>query len=95
MSHRWSYADNQELPSNIILRKVGARYWLSFIVLGFGAVMTGMAFVKQWWQLAICRVLLGLLESKSCQTRCWIRADISRWLLPRLCLPRFFLVHPI
>lgn len=23
-----------------------------------------MAFVKQWWQLAICRVLLGLLESE-------------------------------
>jgi MFS family permease len=55
----------QELPSNIILRKVGARNWLSFIVLGFGAVMTGMAFVKEWWQLAICRTLLGLLEGES------------------------------
>lgn len=28
-------SDTQELPSNIVLRKVGARYWLSFIVFGY------------------------------------------------------------
>lgn len=52
-----------ELPSNVLLRKLGARVWLSFIVFGFGVIMIGMAFVTQWWQLAICRVLLGLLEA--------------------------------
>lgn len=54
-----------ELPSNIVLRKVGTRHWLAGIVVGFGVVMIGMAFNKKWWHLAICRVLLGLLESKS------------------------------
>ncbi|KAK9900127.1 MFS general substrate transporter [Cystobasidium minutum MCA 4210] len=52
-----------ELPSNIVLKKVGTKHWLAGITLGFGVIMTGMAFVKNWWQLAICRVLLGLLES--------------------------------
>jgi len=52
-----------ELPSNILLKKVGTRHWLAGITTGFGIIMLGMAFVKNWWQLAICRVLLGLLES--------------------------------
>lgn len=52
-----------ELPSNIALRKLGARYWLSAIVTLFGAVMIGMAFVTDWKQLAACRVLLGALEA--------------------------------
>ncbi|KAF9005279.1 MFS general substrate transporter [Hymenopellis radicata] len=52
-----------ELPSNIVLRKVGAKYWLSSIVTGFGAIMLGMGFVKTWQQLAVCRVLLGVLEA--------------------------------
>jgi MFS family permease len=55
----------QELPSNIVLRKIGARNWLAFIVTGFGVVMIGSAFVKRWWELVICRVLLGTLESES------------------------------
>ena len=53
----------QELPSNIVLQKVGARYWLSGIVLAFGVITIGMAFVKTWEQLAVCRVLLGVFEA--------------------------------
>jgi len=52
-----------ELPSNILLRKVGARYWLSGIVLAFGGIMTGMAYVTDWKQLAACRILLGVFEA--------------------------------
>lgn len=52
-----------ELPSNIVLRKLGARHWLSFIVVAWGAVMLGMGFVTSWTQLLACRVLLGLLEA--------------------------------
>jgi MFS family permease len=59
------WLNHQELPSNILLRKVGARVWLGGIVTGFGIVTIGQAFTKTWWQLAICRVLLGLLESES------------------------------
>ncbi|GAA5860628.1 hypothetical protein JCM3774_006233 [Rhodotorula dairenensis] len=52
-----------ELPSNLIIRKVGCRNQLSTIVICWGAVMTGMAFLKTWEQLAACRALLGLLEA--------------------------------
>lgn len=52
-----------ELPSNLVLKRLGARNWLSFIVIAWGAVMTGMAFVTDWRQLVACRVLLGVLES--------------------------------
>lgn len=49
--------------SNILMRKIGCRAHLSAIVILWGAVMLGMGFVKTWEQLAVCRVLLGLLES--------------------------------
>jgi MFS family permease len=52
-----------ELPSNIIVRKVKVSMWLGTIALCWGAVMLAMGFVKYWWQLAICRALLGLLEA--------------------------------
>ncbi|ORY76877.1 major facilitator superfamily domain-containing protein [Leucosporidium creatinivorum] len=52
-----------ELPSNILMRKIGCRVHLSAIVILWGAVMLGMGFIKTWEQLAVCRVLLGLLES--------------------------------
>merc|ERR1711881_586993 len=52
-----------ELPSNLIIRKVGCRNQLSTIVILWGAVMIGMAFLKTWEQLAVCRALLGLLEA--------------------------------
>jgi MFS family permease len=52
-----------ELPSNIIVRKVKVAIWLGCITMAWGTVMLGMGFVKFWWQLAICRALLGLLEA--------------------------------
>ncbi|KAL6704979.1 hypothetical protein ACN47E_007382 [Coniothyrium glycines] len=52
-----------ELPSNIVLRKVGSANWLTFIAVSWGAVMIGQGFVESWVTLAICRVLLGALEA--------------------------------
>ncbi|CAI6337172.1 unnamed protein product [Periconia digitata] len=52
-----------ELPSNMVLRKLGAARWLSFIGLSWGAVMIGQGFTKHWIALAICRVLLGAFEA--------------------------------
>jgi len=52
-----------ELPSNILLRKFGARYWLCGIVTAFGAIMLGMGFVKTWVELLVCRTLLGVFEA--------------------------------
>ncbi|KAF2846543.1 phthalate transporter-like protein [Plenodomus tracheiphilus IPT5] len=52
-----------ELPSNVILRKVGSANWLAFVALSWGAVMIGQGFVESWISLAICRVLLGAFEA--------------------------------
>ncbi|KAH7345872.1 phthalate transporter-like protein [Pyrenochaeta sp. MPI-SDFR-AT-0127] len=52
-----------ELPSNMILRKAGVANWLCFIAFCWGIIMIGQAFAKNWWTLAICRVLLGAMEA--------------------------------
>lgn len=52
-----------ELPSNIVLRKVGSANWLSFIAFSWGTVMLGQGFVQNWYGLAACRALLGLFEA--------------------------------
>ncbi|KAJ2979071.1 hypothetical protein NUW58_g7298 [Xylaria curta] len=51
-----------EVPSNIILKRVGPRWYLPALVLGFGVVSIGTAFVKTYEQLVGARVLLGLFE---------------------------------
>ncbi|KAI5851530.1 major facilitator superfamily domain-containing protein [Morchella snyderi] len=52
-----------ELPSNIVLRRVGAAKWLGTIVMLWGGVMIGMGFVKDWRVLVVCRAILGLFEA--------------------------------
>ncbi|KAJ6587062.1 high-affinity nicotinic acid transporter [Mycena vulgaris] len=52
-----------QLPSNICLRFLGVRVWLTICVLCWGTAQLGMGFVKTWGQLALCRVLLGLFEA--------------------------------
>lgn len=52
-----------ELPSNIVLRKVGSANWLAFIALSWGAVMIGQGFVRSWQTLTVCRALLGFFEA--------------------------------
>jgi MFS family permease len=51
-----------EVPSNIILKRVGARFWIPFLVFGFGAVSVGTAFVKNFDRLMVVRAFLGLVE---------------------------------
>ncbi|KAL7276237.1 hypothetical protein RUND412_000773 [Rhizina undulata] len=52
-----------ELPSNIILRRVGAAVWLGTIALFWGGVMIGMGFLHDWRLLVVCRTILGFCEA--------------------------------
>ncbi|PVI04520.1 phthalate transporter-like protein [Periconia macrospinosa] len=52
-----------ELPSNMVLRRVGSATWLSLIGLSWGAVMIGQGFTESWITLTICRILLGAFEA--------------------------------
>ena len=51
-----------QLPSNLLLRKLGVTHWLSFLVVSWGAVELAMGFVPTWGLLGLCRVLLGTFE---------------------------------
>lgn len=51
-----------EVPSNIILKRVGARFYLPFLVFGFGVVTLCMAFVKDYPGLLGARAVLGVFE---------------------------------
>ncbi|KAK3635780.1 hypothetical protein LTR22_019060 [Elasticomyces elasticus] len=51
-----------EPVATLFVRKVGARAWLSRIMVMWSIVMTCMAAVNSYGSLITCRVLLGLLE---------------------------------
>ncbi|TKX26478.1 MFS transporter-like protein 17 [Elsinoe australis] len=51
-----------EVPSNILLKRIGPRWWIPFLVLGFGLISLCTAFVKNFAQLMAMRALLGLFE---------------------------------
>lgn len=51
-----------EVPSNIILKRVGPRFYLPLLVVGFGFVSMCTAFVKDFDQLCVARAFLGVFE---------------------------------
>lgn len=52
-----------EVPSNVILARVGARRWIARIMVTWGLVACGMAFVRSPGQLYTMRLLLGAAEA--------------------------------
>ena len=52
-----------EVPSNVILARVGARRWISRIMVTWGFVACGMAFIQSANQLYGMRLLLGAAEA--------------------------------
>jgi len=52
-----------EVPSNMILAKVGARKWLARIAITWGLVTVGTGFVASVTQLYVARILLGVAEA--------------------------------
>ncbi|WP_407084559.1 MFS transporter [Pluralibacter gergoviae] len=52
-----------EIPSNIIMTKVGARIWIARIMITWGIVSAGLSLVQTPTQLYIMRFLLGMAEA--------------------------------
>lgn len=52
-----------EIPSNLILHRVGARRWMSRIMVSWGVVATATAFVWDGASLVVARILLGVGEA--------------------------------
>src|ERR1041385_2194951 len=52
-----------EIPSNLIMEKVGARRWFARIMISWGVVAAAMMFIKTPMSLYITRFLLGVAEA--------------------------------
>ena len=52
-----------EVPSNLIMHKVGARFWITRIMITWGLLSAGMAFVQGETSFYIMRLLLGVAEA--------------------------------
>jgi MFS transporter, ACS family, tartrate transporter len=52
-----------EIPSNLLLHKIGARIWIARILLSWGTVATLTGLVQTVHQLYILRFLLGVAEA--------------------------------
>ncbi|EXJ61414.1 uncharacterized protein A1O5_11729 [Cladophialophora psammophila CBS 110553] len=52
-----------EIPSNMVLKKVGPAIWISALAAAWGLVTLGIGFSKNYQTVAVCRVLLGIFEA--------------------------------
>jgi MFS family permease len=52
-----------EVPSNLLLKKFGARTWIARIMVSWGILSSAMMLVKSEWSFYAVRFLLGLAEA--------------------------------
>ncbi len=52
-----------EVPSNILLKKFGARAWIARIMISWGIISAGTMFIRTEWAFYAIRSLLGLAEA--------------------------------
>lgn len=52
-----------EVPSNLILMRMGARAWIARILVSWGLISAAMMFVTGPWSFSLLRVLLGVAEA--------------------------------
>jgi len=52
-----------EVPSNLIMHKVGARFWIARIMVTWGLISAAMAFVQGETSFYVLRLLLGIAEA--------------------------------
>jgi MFS family permease len=57
-----SYA-SLEIPSNLLMHRVGARFWITRIMITWGVLSTAMAFVQGETSFYVLRLLLGAAEA--------------------------------
>jgi ACS family tartrate transporter-like MFS transporter len=52
-----------EVPSNLMLRRMGARRWIARILVSWGLISAAMMFVRGPWGFVLLRFLLGCAEA--------------------------------
>ena len=69
-----------EVPSNLILRRVGAKLWIARIMISWGVISALTAFVHSEATFYLCRFLLGIAEAGFLPG---VILYVSQWLLPQ------------
>jgi MFS transporter, ACS family, tartrate transporter len=69
-----------EVPSNLILSRVGARRWIARIMVSWGILSIAMMFVQGKWSFYTLRVLLGVAEAGFLPG---VLYYLSQWFPPR------------
>jgi MFS family permease len=54
-----------QVPSNLVMVRVGFRPWLSFLLVAWGVVAVCFMFISSAWSFYLLRLLLGVFESGS------------------------------
>jgi MFS family permease len=52
-----------EVPSNLLMHRIGAKLWIARIMITWGLLSGLMAFVTTQWQFYTVRLLLGVAEA--------------------------------
>jgi MFS family permease len=52
-----------EVPSNVLLKKYGARMWIARIMVSWGVISSAMMFVTNEWVFYVMRFILGVAEA--------------------------------
>jgi MFS family permease len=52
-----------EVPSNLLLKKIGARTWIARIMVSWGVLSAAMMWVKSEWSFYLLRFLVGAAEA--------------------------------
>ncbi|MEO8309399.1 MAG: MFS transporter [Pseudomonadota bacterium] len=69
-----------EVPSNLVLARVGARLWIARIMVTWGILSIAMMFVQGKWSFYTLRVLLGVAEAGFLPG---VLYYLSQWFPPR------------
>lgn len=51
-----------EIPSNLLIKRIGSSRWIAFITFMWGLTAMCMGFVQSFGGLVVCRLFLGLFE---------------------------------
>jgi ACS family tartrate transporter-like MFS transporter len=84
-----------EIPSNLLLYRVGARRWLARIMVTWGLIAMGMVFVRTPVQFYVARFLLGLAEAGFFPGVIYY---LTQWFPPELrarSITRFYIAWPL
>lgn len=47
----------------MVIRRIGVRIWLPFLIIVWGAAVLAMGFIHSWVSLTVLRAILGVFEA--------------------------------